>query len=226
VVVLLFVGIAIGLLIAGGMAAYRAVTATPEERASHRHPLHVTVDRVHDESWAIAFRDDAPLVPALDDLAARGPDDSRRVLREHGGIDFRATHVRLHLRTHGEEVVTVREIAAVVVRRDPSFAGRLIGVDAPDRSGTAALVFDLDADDPAAGARAALSDNPIVVRHDEPVDVFVTGITASAYCQWRIHLETEVSGEHVRMTVGDRDLPFETTGSERAAFPRGFEAIA
>src|SRR5436305_10515571 len=99
------------------MAAYRAVNATPEERASHRHPLHVTVDRVRGDSWAIAFRDDAPLVPALDDLAARGPDDSQRVLREHGGIDFGQTQVRLHLRTHGEDVVIVREIAAVVVRR-------------------------------------------------------------------------------------------------------------
>jgi hypothetical protein len=223
--VLLCVGIGIGLTIACGMAIYRVVTATPEDRAARHHPLHVTVEHVRREPWALAFRDDAPRVPPLDDLTARGHDDSARVLREHGGVDFGTTELRLHLRTHGEDVVTVREIAAVVVRRDPPFAGRLIGVGLPEAPSSGVLAFDLDAPDAGDAERVVLADEPITVRHGEPVDVLIAGTTTSGYCQWRIHLETEVGDEHGRMTIGDRDLPFETTGSAPSAFPRGLEPL-
>ena len=63
------------------------------------------------------------------------------------------------------------------------------------------------------------------MRRDEPVDVVVAGITTSAYCQWRIHLDTEAGGEARRMTVGDHDLPFQTTGGDPSAFPRGLERL-
>jgi hypothetical protein len=223
---LLFVGIAIGLLIAGSMALYKALTATPEERAARHHSLHITVDHVRIEPWALAFRDDAPLVPDLGDLAARGHDDSARVLREHGGIDFGTTEVRLHLRAHGEDEVIVREVAAAVVRSDPPFAGRLIGTGSPAPLASDVVAFDLDTQDADGVVRVVLADNPIVVRDGAPVDVLIAGITCTAYCQWRIHLETEVGEERARITVGDRDLPFETTGSEPSVFPRGFEQLA
>jgi hypothetical protein len=218
---LLFVGIGIGLLIAGGMAIFRAVTTGESEHTGHHDPLRVAVERTGREPWTVAFRDDAPLVPALADLAARGHVASYGVLREHGGVDFGETELRLTLHGHGDDEVIVRAISVVVVRRDPPFTGRLVGVDS--RAGQrppGALVYDLDADEPARDVR------PRTVGRDEPVAVIVVGTTTSAYCQWRIHLDTEVGGEERRMTVGDRDLPFQTTGCDRSEFPHGFESIA
>jgi len=148
------------------------------------------------------------------------------VLREHGGIDFGTTEVRLHLRTHGEEEVIVREVAAVVVRSDPPFAGRLIGTGLPPRLASDVVAFDLDTPDADGVVRVVLADQPVTVRDGAPVDVLVAGLTNAAYCQWRIHLETEVGEERSRITVGDRDLPFQTTGSEPSTFPRGFEQLA
>jgi hypothetical protein len=113
----------------------------------------------------------------------------------------------------------------VVVRRDPAFAGRLMGVGSPGGRPANALVFDLDDADAALTVHAVPVVVPITVRRDEPMDVIVAGMTTSAYCQWRLHLDTEAGGEARRMTVGDRDLPFETTGGDPSAFPRGLERL-
>jgi hypothetical protein len=123
---------------------------------------------------------------------------------------------------HGVEEVTVRAVSVVVVRRDSPFTGRLVGVDSPagGKRPPGALVYDLDADEP------ALELSPRTVGRDAPVDVIVAGTTTSAYCQWRIHLDTVIGGDERRMTVGDRDLPFQTTGCDRSEFPSGFESIA
>lgn len=218
---LLLVGIAIGLLIAGGTALVRAIVPGGREGVGNHQPLHVTVERTDREPWSVAFRDDAPLVPALADLAARGHVASYGVLREHGGIDNGSTELRLTLRTHGEDEVVVRAISVVVVRRDPPFTGRLIGVRGASGGRAAGVrVYDLDADEPATAS------DPVTVRHGEPIEVIVVSTTASAYCQWRVHLDTEVGDEHRRMTVDDHLLPFQTTGGDVAAFPRGFEPIA
>jgi hypothetical protein len=223
---LLLVGIAIGLLIAGGMAIFRAVTSGGNESAGHHDPLRVTVERTGHEPWSVAFRDDAPLVPSLDRLAARSRAEVYAVLREHHGVDFGATQLRLSLSAHGEDAVVVRDISVVVVRRDPPFTGRLIGTGGSAAQRPAGVLpYDLDTEDPATTARPLLA-STITVRRDQPVDVTVVGTTNSAYCQWRIHIDTEVGDEPRRMTIGDRDLPFETTGCDLAEFADGLELIA
>ena len=221
---LLFVGIAIGLLIAGGAALVRMIVPGGRKGVGNHEPIRVAVARTSREPWSVAFRDDAPLVPPLASLGAHGHVESYGTLREHGGVDFGETELRLTLRTHGEGPVVVRGISVHVVRRDPPFTGRLVGVGGTSETASGALVCDLDAGD-AADAEQSLLAQPITVQPDEPVTVIVTGTTTTAYCQWRIHIDTEVGDEHRRMTIDDRDLPFQTTGCDRSAFPNGLELL-
>src|SRR5690349_770609 len=146
---LFVVGIAIGLLIGGGIAIWRAVKSGGQEGLGGHDPLHVSVERNDPAAWSVAFYDDAPRCPPRAELAALAPDEMYRTLREHRGIDFGATELHLHLRPHGDEVVVVREISAVVVGRDAAFGGRLMGVGAPGSRPPGALVFDLDDEDDA-----------------------------------------------------------------------------
>src|SRR6478752_355175 len=142
---LLIVGIAIGLLIGGGMALVRAMkSGGTEGLGSHRDPLRVAVERNNPDGWSVAFFDGAARVPPRAELAALAPADSYRTVREHRGIDFGATELRLTLRAHGEAEVVVRDITVAVVGRDPAFAGRLMGVGTPANRPAGALVFDLD----------------------------------------------------------------------------------
>ena len=220
---LLLVGIGIGLLISGGIALVRVIGASGSNHPN-AHPLHVEVVRSDHEPWAVAFRDDAPgLTPS--DLSGRSHVESYQALREHGGVDFATTELRLRLSTHHADAVVVREISVVVVRRDPPFAGRLVGVDSSSADEPTALVYDLDAEDPGAHVTVDFAANPIIVRTGEPVDVHIIGTTAAAYCQWRVHIDAGVADDFHRMTVDDHGLPFETTGGDRAAFAQGLELL-
>jgi hypothetical protein len=221
---LLFVGIAIGLLIAGGAALVRLIVPGGRKGVGNHEALRVAVERTSREPWSVAFRDDAPLVPPLATLAAHSHVESYGTLREHGGVDFGETELRLTLGTHGEGAVVVRDISVHVVRRDPPFTGRLVGVGASGDTASGALVCDLDAGEPADAEQPLLAE-AITVQPDEPVAVIVMGTTTSAYCQWRIHIDTEVGDEHRRITIGDRDLPFETTGCDRSEFANGLELL-
>ena len=126
--------------------------------------------------------------------------------------------------THHTEAVVVREISVTVVRRDPPFAGRLVGVGSSAPGEPIGFVYDLDAEDPDAQAAAFFAANPITVRADEPIDVHIAGTTTSAYCQWRVHIDAGVGDESQRMTVDDHVLPFQTTGGDRAAVRQGSRA--
>jgi hypothetical protein len=221
---LLLVGIGIGLLVSGGIALVRVIGSSGKSGGS-AHPLHVDIARSDREPWAVAFRDDAPLVD-LAHFEHRSHAESYQSLREHGGVDFGETEIRLRLSTHHTEAVVVREISVTVVRRDPPFAGRLVGVGSSSTGESTAFTYDLDAEDPNANASAFLAANPITVHAQEPLDVYVMGTTASAYCQWRVHIVTEVGEETHRMTVDDHALPFQTTGGDRAAFAKGLELLA
>jgi hypothetical protein len=220
---LLLVGIGIGLLVSGGIAIARVVAGSGS-KAGNAHPLHVDVARSDREPWAVAFRDDAPEL-TLASLEHRSHAESYRALRDHGGVDFGETELRLRLSTHHADAVVVREISVSVVRRDPPFAGRLVGVGFSSPGEPIGFVYDLDADDPGAKASAFFAANPITVRADEPVDVYIAGTTTSAYCQWRVHIDAGVGDESHRMTVDDHLLPFQTTGGDRAAFAKGLELL-
>src|SRR3954467_7614694 len=145
---LLFIGIAIGLLIAGGIALVRGVAPGGRDAGGSRDQLKVTVERAGSGAWSVAFRDDAPRCPPPAELAAQPPGEIYATLREHGGVDFGATELRLTLHAHGQDEVVVHDISVVVVRRDPAFGGRLMGVGSPGGRPANALVYDLDdADD-------------------------------------------------------------------------------
>ena len=220
---LLLVGIGIGLLISGAIALARVIAGSGS-KAGNAHPLHVEVARSDREPWAVAFRDDAPELD-LARLEHHSHADGYRALRDHGGVDFGETELRLRLSTHHTEAVVVREISVTVVRRDPPFAGRLVGVGSSAPGEPIGFVYDLDAEDPNAQAAEFFAANPITVRADEPIDIHIVGTTTSAYCQWRVHIDAGVGDESQRMTVDDHLLPFQTTGGDRAAFAKGLELL-
>jgi hypothetical protein len=220
---LLLVGIGVGLLISGAIALARVIAGSGS-KAGSAHPLHVDVARSDREPWAVAFRDDAPEL-TLASLEHHSHAESYRALRDHGGVDFGETELRLRLSTHHADAVVVREISVAVVRRDPPFTGRLVGVGSSSPDESTAFSFDLDADDPGEHAAAFLAANPITVRAGEPVDVYIVGTTASAYCQWRVHIDAGVGDEFHRMTIDDHLLPFQTTGGDRTAFASGLELL-
>jgi hypothetical protein len=220
---LLLVGIGIGLLASGIIALVRAIGGRGSS-AGGRDQLHVAVARSAREPWAVAFREGVPPVPSAD-LEGRSHVQMYATLREHGAVDFGATELTLMLNTHHEDEVLVSAISVSVVRRDPPFTGRLVGVGPTGEGATTPFVYDLDAEDPGAKAAAFFVSDTIKVRRDEPVDVTVVGTTSSAYCQWRIHIDTLVGEQFHRMTVDDKGLPFETTGCERTEFAAGLELL-
>jgi hypothetical protein len=221
---LLLVGIGIGLLVSGAVALVRAIAGSGSNGGHVHDPLHVEVARSDREPWAVAFRDDAPEL-ALAGLEHLSHVESYRALRDHGGVDFHETELRLRLSTHHADAVVVREISVSVVRRDPPFTGRLVGVGSSPAGESTPFVYDLDADDPGEKAGAFLAANTITVRRDATADVSIVGMTTSAYCQWRIHIDAGTGDEFHRMIVDDDGLPFETTGCDRDAFANGIELL-
>ena len=218
---LLLVGIGIGLLASGVIALVRAIGGRGSNTGG-RDQLHVAVARSAREPWAVAFREGVPPVPAAD-LEGRTPVQIYATLREHGAVDFGETELVLMLNTHHDAEVVVSGISVSVVRRDPPFTGRLVGVGSSGAGATTPFVYDLDADDPGVKATAFFVSDTITVRRDEPVDVTIVGTTTSAYCQWRIHIDTLANEQFHRMTVDDKGLPFETTGCDRSEFADGLE---
>jgi hypothetical protein len=229
------VTVAAGLIVAGIIASVRRGRA---HIAAH-DPLHVIVERPMWPPWFVAlpgeFTDREDFEREANQVYPGTQTLVYDMLRERGAVDFRETKAELHLRGNAEEAVVITNIRAHVVRRDPPLIGKVLGAVAQGVNLDTILVFDLDSEgawvdawesekdretgkQSQTGARPFFAEHTISLAHDETHTVIVIGRSEREYCQWRVVIEMLVGRTRHTLTVGERGLPFGTTGGDEARF--------
>jgi hypothetical protein len=237
----LLVGILIGVvgsLVAAGIVA---ITRRGRAKVAARDPLHVVVERPLWPPWFVSlpgeFTDREDVEREANEQLAPG----RRqevvydLLRARGAIDFWETQAELHLRGNAPQAVVITNIRAHVVRRDSPLTGKVLGAVAQGVNDDTTLMFDLDSqtewvdawewkedfnmgERKQTGTRPFFTDHTISLVHDETLTVIVIGKSEREYCQWRVVIEMLVGAKRHTITVGERGLPFGTTGGDEGRF--------
>lgn len=231
-----------GSILFGGVAA---VFRWFRNRLHERDPLSVTVTRLLQEPWAVAFpgelrvEDRGELERAELARAERVPREPGhhelyKMLRDRGAVDHHKTELRLTLRNRTEHTIVIHNVFPVVARRPPNLTGTYLGFPSEGVNQATLLVFDLDERTPVAwlfedrlGSRVRIDATPFFSSHnitlasDDPTDIIIVCETDTAHCHWRLYIEVDVRGRTRRKTIEDNGWAYETTGGDPYTFITG-----
>jgi hypothetical protein len=213
-------------LISGAIAAFTGATITLVvnrygpgilDMFSDEPPLRVLVSRAETSYYE---GNGVALPNGLEEPRAGYSGSCGTILRQlysEGAVGVGETYLRISLQGNHETPVVIQNVRAIVERHKPL---RHTSVVCPLEGmfDVISMGFNLDDEDPIARTYENGRLGPpyfegsgISLARGEPVEIAVTAITESCYCEWTMQLVAIVDGEQQTFTLDDHGRPFRTT---------------